>query len=120
NETWSGEEGAHGPLVLMTGRWLLWRKWPSTRHLVSPPAMWKVAAIVPPLLALYMLARVTQTVELEGYLMYAAVLAAVYGVVGAAVLRKLAFPLIYLAFMFPPPETLVYALTMPLKIGISE
>ena len=119
-ESWSGEQGAHGPIVLMTGLWLLWRKWPSTRHLAAPPAAWKAAALAIPLLAAYVLARVTQIVELEGYVMYAAVIAVAYGVVGGAVLRKLAFPLIYLAFMFPPPETVVYALTMPLKIGISE
>lgn len=119
-ESWSGEQGAHGPIVLMTGLWLLWRKWPSVRHFVAPPAAWRVAALVIPLLAFYALVRVTQIVELEGYVMYATAIAVAYGVVGGAVLRKLAFPLVYLAFMFPPPETVVYALTMPLKIGISE
>lgn len=120
NETWSGEQGAHGPIVLMTGLWLLWRKWPETRALAVAPAFWKVAVLAAILLPLYVLARITQIVEVEGYVMYLAALAIIYGIVGGVALRKLAFPLIYLAFIFPPPETLVYAMTMPMKIGISE
>lgn len=119
-ESWSGEQGAHGPIVLMTGLWLLWRKWPATRHLAAPPPAWKATILIVPLLAVYALARVTQIVEVEGYVMYATAIAAAYAIFGGALLRKLAFPLIYLAFMFPPPETVVYTLTLPLKIWISE
>jgi len=118
--TWSGEEGAHGPIVLMTGIWLLWTKWPTVRGEVSPPPAWKAALLLVPLLALFTIARVTQIVEVEGYIMYATAIAAAYGVVGGRVLWKLAFPLCYLAFVFPPPETVIYAMTMPLKVAISE
>jgi len=118
--TWSTEEGAHGPIVLMTGIWLLWTKWPSVRDAVRPPPAWKAALLVVPLLLLLPVTRITQIVEIEGYVMYATVLAVAYALVGGKVLAKLAFPLFYLAFMFPPPETVIYAITMPLKIGISE
>ncbi|OYW46174.1 MAG: hypothetical protein B7Z33_09250 [Sphingomonadales bacterium 12-68-11] len=119
-ETWSREEGAHGPIVLMTGLWLVWRKWPSVRPLFAMPAGWAVAALLVPLLLLFMVARITQIIEIEGYVMYAALLVALYGLIGGAAMRKLAFPLIYLAFMFPPPETVIYTLTMPMKVAISE
>ena len=119
-ETWSGEQGAHGPIVLMTGIWLLWTKWPSVRDFVSPPPAWKAALLLAPLLVLFVFARITHIVEVEGYVMYATALAGVYALVGPKVLWKLAFPLCYLAFVFPPPETLVYTFTMPLKIAISE
>lgn len=119
-ETWSGEQGAHGPIVLMTGIWLLWTKWPTVRDAISPPAAWKAALLLTSLLVLFVFARITHIVEVEGYVMYATALAAVYALVGAKVLWKLAFPLCYLVFVFPPPETLVYTLTMPLKIAISE
>ncbi len=118
--TWSTEQGAHGPIVLMTGIWLLWIKWPSVRDAVRPPPAWKAALLIVPLLLLYPLARITQIVEIEGYVMYATAVAVVYALVGGKVLGKLAFPLFYLAFIFPPPETVIYAITMPLKIGISE
>lgn len=118
--TWSTEQGAHGPIVLMTGIWLIWTKWPSVRDAVQPPAAWKAALLVVPLLALFPLTRITQIVEVEGYVMYACGLAVAYALIGGKVLGKLAFPLFYLAFIFPPPETVIYAITMPLKIAISE
>lgn len=119
-ETWVREEGAHGPIVLMTGLWLLWRKWPSVRPLAAMPPGWRVGALLTPLLLLFMLARITHIVEIEGYVMYAALLVAIYGLIGGRAIAKLTFPLIYLAFMFPPPETVIYALTMPMKVAISE
>lgn len=118
-ESWSSEQGAHGPLVLLTGIWLLVRSW---RHAgpIAPPPAWRVALLLAPLLAAYVLARISQIVEVEGYIMYAVLLAAAYGVVGGAVLRRLAFPLVYMAFVFPPPETVVYAITLPMKIAITK
>jgi exosortase len=118
--TWSTEQGAHGPIVLMTGIWLLWTKWPSVRDDVRPPPAWKAALFLVPLLLLFPIARITQIVEVEGYIMYATAVAVVDALVGGKLLGKLAFPLFYLAFIFPPPETVIYAITMPLKIGISE
>jgi exosortase len=118
-ESWSTEQGAHGPLVLLTGIWLLVRSWRHAGPVVPPPA-WRVALVLVPLLALFVLARISQVVEVEGYIMYAVLLAAAYGIVGGAMLRRLIFPLAYMAFVFPPPETVVYALTLPLKIGITK
>jgi exosortase len=40
--------------------------------------------------------------------------------VGGAVVRAVWFPLLYLAVALPPPDTVVAAITQPLKIGISE
>lgn len=119
-ETWTGEQGAHGPIVLMTGLWLLWREWPGVSHLAKAPATWKVIALMVPAIILYALTRVTEIVELEGYMMYVVVLIAFYAMVGVRPLLKLAFPLIYLAFIFPPPETVIYTLTLPIKVAISE
>ena len=38
-ESWSTEQGSHGPIVLFTGLWLLWRQWPSAR-VGCQPAGW--------------------------------------------------------------------------------
>jgi exosortase len=120
SETWTGEQGAHGPIVLMTGIWLLWREWPGVKNLSSAPAIWKVLLLLIPAGAIYALARITQIIEIEGYVMYGVVLIGVYSVIGAKPLIKLAFPLIYLAFIFPPPDTVIYTLTLPIKVAISE
>jgi exosortase len=119
-ETWSGEEGAHGPIVLFTGLWLLWREWPAARMVArAPPLLWVTAALGI-LLPLFVFARVTQIVELEGYLMYGALLTVLYSIVGGQAMRRLWFPLLYLAFIFPPPESVVAAVTTPLKMELSR
>lgn len=118
--SWSTESGAHGPIVLFTGLWLLWRLWPDARLVLAPPpAIWAGTALAVTL-PLYLLARIAQIVEIQGYLMYAVVLATLYAVIGAAAMRRLWFPLLYLGFMFPLPDTVVAALTGSLKTGISH
>ena len=119
-ESWSTEQGAHGPIVLMTGFWLLFRLWPSAAPAANRPPLWRVVLLLAIFLPAYALARVTQIVEVEGYMMYACVLTALYSVVGGTVMRMLWFPLFYLAFMFPPPDTIVAAITLPMKIGVSH
>lgn len=119
-ESWSTEQGAHGPIVLMTGLWLLVRLWPNALLVAKRPSAWRVGALLAVTLGGYLLARIAQVVEVEGYLMYASLLAALYGVVGGQAMRQLWFPLFYMAFMFPPPDTIVYAITLPMKTGVSE
>lgn len=119
-ESWSTEQGAHGPIVLATGLWLLARLWPGARQVARPPAPWRVWSLLGILLPLYVLARITQVVELEGYLMYGTLLAALYSIIGAEAMARLWFPLFYLGFMFPPPETLVAAATTPMKMMLSQ
>ena len=118
-ESWSTEQGAHGPIVLLTGVWLLFRAWKGSGP-IAPPPVWRPVALMVPILTLFVVARISQIVEIEGYLMYAVLLTAMYALVGGAMMRRLAFPLIYMAFVFPPPDTVVYALTLPMKIIITK
>jgi exosortase len=118
--SWSTESGAHGPIVLFTGLWLLWRLWPEARPLMMPPPAALAVTGLVVTLPLYLLARIAQIVEIQGYLMYAVVLMTTYAVIGLPAMRRLWFPLLYLAFMFPLPDTLVAALTGSLKTGISH
>ena len=118
--SWSTEAGAHGPIVLFTGVWLLWRLWPQARPLIAPPGALMAVAALAVTLPLYLLSRIAQIVEVQGYLMYAVVLATTYAMIGLPAMRRLWFPLLYLAFMFPLPDTLVAALTGSLKTMISH
>lgn len=118
--SWSTEQGGHGPIVMATGLWFLARKWPEALPLVSPPSTGRLMLLLVPALLFYLFARVTQIVEIEGYFMYALLLIVLYGVIGSAALRTLWFPLLYLAFIFPPPETIVAMVTGPLKIYLSQ
>ena len=119
-ESWSGEEGAHGPIVLATGLWLLYRRWTEVSALARPAPSASVWALLALFVPLQIFARITQIVEIEGYLMYASLLVVLYSLVGIEVMKRLWFPLFYLAFIFPPPETVVAFVTVPMKIWLSE
>ncbi|NVD45758.1 exosortase V [Qipengyuania atrilutea] len=119
-EGWSGEEGAHGPIILFTGLWLLWREWVPARRFTSEPNIALVSVLLVLTVPLYVFARVTQIVEIEAYLMYGTLLVVLYSIIGGAAMKRLWFPLLYLGFAFPPPDTLVAAVTVPLKIELSR
>ncbi|MXO60704.1 exosortase V [Altererythrobacter salegens] len=118
-ESWSGEEGAHGPIVLFTGVWLLWKEWPAAIAVAQRPPIVRLSIALASILPLFILSRIAQIVEIEGYLMYGALLIVLYSMIGGAGLRRLWFPLLYLAFLFPPPESIVAAITTPLKMELS-
>ncbi len=118
-ESWSTDQGAHGPLVLAIGVWLLSREWPAARSVARPGSPVLAVALLAVLLPFYVFARVTSTVELEAAAMCAILLTAGLATVGGPVLRRLWFPLIFLLFAFPPPDTLYALLTQPLKIAVS-
>lgn len=117
---WATEQGAHGPLVLTTGLWLIWRHRETILRLRQPAPGWITALLLLALLPLYAATRITGIIELEGLTMYAVLIAVLHSFCGNKVLRLLWFPLVYLLFVFPPPDTLVAVITQPLKIAISD
>ena len=119
-ESWSSEQGSHGPIVLFTGLWLLWRQWPNAMKVANPPNGLVVGLLLAVLLPIYAFARITQIVEIEGYLMYGCLLAVLYSIIGLRAMQQLWFPLFYLAFIFPPPESIVDAVTLPMKMELSK
>ncbi|UAK24146.1 exosortase V [Sphingomonas nostoxanthinifaciens] len=119
-QSWSTEQGAHGPIVLATGIWLVAILRKEFVPLIRPGSLLLALLVLVPALAIYALARVTTTLELEGFALYFAMVAVAYAYLGAQAMRMLWFPTIYFAFLFPPPDSLVSTLTQPLKLGISR
>lgn len=118
--SWSTPQGGHGPIVLATGIWLVVRKRHAVLGMMQPGSFGiTIGAFVPAILA-YCIARITGLIEIEGLAMYAALIAALYYVVGWRALKLLWFPIVYLLFIFPPPDSLVAFLTQPIKILISQ
>jgi exosortase len=117
---WTTEQGGHGPIVLATGLWLLWRE------IKTSPAERKPGNLVIGILGLgillgiYCLARITGILEIEALAMYGALIVGAYMLFGGAFIRSIWFPLIYLALALPPPDSVVAAVTQPIKIAISE
>jgi exosortase len=117
---WSTEQGGHGPIVMATGLWLLYREFGKARQLARPGNRLLGFGALLIFVPLYVIASITGILELQVFLMYGALLAGAYLLVGAAVLRACWFPILYLAFALPPPDMVVAVITQPVKIAISS
>lgn len=117
---WTTEQGGHGPIVLATGLWLLFREIKVGGAERKPGNIVVAALMLVPMLIIYMLARITGILELEALAMYGALIAGAYLLFGGAVIRSIWFPLVYLALALPPPDSVVAVVTQPIKILISE
>jgi exosortase len=119
-QTWTTEQGGHGPLVLATGLWAVWRELKGKNVELRPG---KLSVGLPCLglaLVCFILARITGVLEVEDFAMYAALVSGAYLTFGGAIVRAVWFPLVYLAFALPPPDTVVALVTQPVKIAISS
>ena len=119
-ESWSTDQGAHGPIVAVTGIWLLLRELRSAPVIVSPGSALITTLLLVPCLLIFTLARISGIIEIEGFAMYAALILIAYWQWGGAAVKRVWFPLIYLLFLFPPPNTVFALVTQPLKILISQ
>ena len=119
-ESWSTEQGAHGPIVLVTGIWLLWRDLGASKPRIERGSAILSALLLIPTLIIYTLTRIAGIVEIEGFAMYASLILIAYSIWGGALLARVWFPLIYMLFVFPPPDTVFALITQPIKIGISH
>ncbi len=117
---WTTEQGGHGPIVMAIGLWLLWREVKSSSAPRKPgnPVIGGLA--LAGLLAVYLVSRITGILEIEALAMYGALIVGAYMLFGGALIRSVWFPLLYLALTLPPPDSVVAAVTQPIKIAISE
>lgn len=119
-QSWTTEQGSHGPLVLASGAWLLFNQWRQVSHLQVRPPLWQVLTLIVPLLVLYAVAHISAVIEIEVYALYFVLVATLFAFVGFEVMKRLWFPIFYLIFVMPLPDTLVSFFTNPLKIWISS
>jgi exosortase B len=120
NGLWLDDEHAHGPIILMISLWLLWRRWQETPQLSSyKPAralawvFFAVAAI------LYIPGRALDIIYLETGAFVFALAGIVSMAGGKALLNKLKFPLFFMLFMIPLPNTLIGPITGVMKLAVS-
>lgn len=118
-ETWTKEQGGHGPLVLATGLWAVWRELKGKNLAARPGSLILGLPLFLLALGVFIVTRIAGILEIEDFAMYGTVVAATYILFGGAVIRAIWFPLIYLAFALPPPDSVVAFVTQPVKIAIS-
>jgi len=116
---WSTSDGAHGPIILTSGLWLLFRQ---RDHFRFCPRSIKIGwlALGPPLLLLILYARTFRLLGLEATAVYATLLLMALFYWGPQTVRTQWVPITYLAFLIKPPDILIVELTQPLKIMISQ
>lgn len=118
---WSSQEQAHGPIVLGVSLWLLYRQWPEMlRRSAGRPtsaAGWPILVFG---LLLYILGRSQDILIFEiGSPIW--VLAAVGLILrGTAAVKAQWFALFFMLFMIPLPGAVVDAVTMPMKLAVSN
>ena len=117
---WTTEQGGHGPIVMAIGLWLLWREVKSSSAPRKPGNAIIGSLALAGLLAVYLVSRITGILEIEALAMYGALIVGAYMLFGGALIRSVWFPLLYLALTLPPPDSVVAAVTQPIKIAISE
>lgn len=118
-QVWSKESGAHGPIVLVTGLWLLWRKRDEMLAAAAPGSDWLTIPAMAASLALYIFGRAYDFISLEVVGLYGVGVSLLYACFGLRVLLTNWFPLLYLGFLVPPPGWFMDGVTAPLKLFVS-
>ncbi|MET0269213.1 MAG: exosortase V [Sphingomonas sp.] len=119
-ESWWREIGAHGPIVLATGAWLLVAQRPEAPPGAGPaPPLW-VGLLAAPALALYVFGRAYDFISLEAAGLYGVMLAIALRLIGWRGMAAAWFPLFYLAFLIPPPGWMIDRFTSPLRVFVSK
>lgn len=118
-QVWSTEAGIHGPIVLATGTWLIWRRWGDIEAAAVPGSPLVAAAGLATSLAVYVFSRAFDFISVEAAALLATLVVIAYSFVGARVIQMLWFPIFYLTFMVPMPGWVIDQITAPLKEFVS-
>ncbi|MBC9032809.1 exosortase V [Sphingomonas sp. JC676] len=118
-QVWSSEGGVHGPIVLATGMWMLWRQSKSLAELARPGNLAAGLAILFLALVIYIGGRIFDFISIEVLGLVLTAFAAAYLYLGGRALRANWFPVLWLFFLIPPPGWVVDRLTAPLKEFVS-
>ncbi|PZN94331.1 MAG: exosortase [Alphaproteobacteria bacterium] len=116
---WSLESGVHGPIVLATGLWLIFRRMPEIQRDMVPGAVTPTVVALAVAVPAYAFGRAFDFVSVEVAALMLALLAVAYAYVGRRVLRAMWFPIFYLGFIIPVPGWLLDQVTQPLKLFVS-
>lgn len=119
-QSWSTEAGAHAPIVLATGIWLLsrgdWSVDTTGRERFGTLATIALALVALPI---YIFGRAYDFLSLEAGALYLALLLLGVAARGIGAMWRNAFPLFYMVFLIPLPGWFIDQLTMPLQHLIS-
>jgi len=112
---WDEPDYSHGFLIPLIAAYLVWERWPRLRSQPATPALAGLGVLVGGV-GLFVLANMAA----ELFVMRASLLIVLVGLIlylrGRAHLGVLAFPLVFLLLMIPPPAIVFNAITFPLQL----
>jgi len=117
---WSTEQGAAGPIIFLTGLWLLWDK---ARGLTATPGKARLPIALVWITyggCLAVAASITAKQWLQVIGIGTAAIAVLYYLYGLKQLRPLWMPLAYLVFMVPLPDFVTVPLTHHMKAFVAD
>lgn len=117
---WSLESGVHGPIVVATGLWLIFRRMDEIRAQMTPGAVWLTALGLAVAVPLYIFGRAFDFMSIEVAALLLTILSVAHAYVGLRVIRMLWFPIFYFGFVIPVPGWVLDTVTQPLKLMVSQ
>lgn len=117
---WQTEQEGHGPLIIAAALWLTWECRGRLNNVALSPAPFAGWTVLLGGLALMFLARTQDFLPAEAFSELPVIIGCVLLLAGWGALRILAFPIGFLIFSVPVPDTIIVAATVPLKVFISD
>lgn len=120
NGLWVDDEHSHGPIILSISLWLLWKRWseiPSVSSYQPSPTLAWVCFIVAAMF--YIPGRALDIIYFETGAFVWALAGIILMAGGVQLINKLKFPLFFMLFMIPLPNTLVAPITGAMKLAVS-
>lgn len=112
---WNEADYSHGFLIPLMSAYFVWERRERFRTLAGTPALWGLIVLVVGV-GLFLLGNVAA----ELFTMRLSLLVVLAGLIlyllGREHLRTLAFPILYLLFMIPPPAIIFNAIAFPLQL----
>lgn len=118
-QVWPMEIGAHGPIVMATGVWLLFHIRGELTALASKPPVLLAGLGFVIAVALYAFGRPYDLLALEASGVYLFFLATALVILGLRPMWANVFPFLYLGFLVPIPGWIMDMVTSPLRMFVS-
>lgn len=118
-QVWSRDIGAHGPIVLATGLWLVWRQLPAMMETARQGNLAITTIGVLASLPIYVFGRAYDIISMEAAGLYGFAMSLMHDRFGVRTLARNWFPLLYLALLLPLPGWVIDQFTAPLKLLVS-
>lgn len=121
NGLWTDDEHSHGPIILSISLWIFWQRWHDAPNKTSfkPDAKlaWVCFAIAA---SLYIPGRALDIIYFETGAFVWALAGIVLMSGGVGLLNIVKFPLFFMIFMIPLPNSLVGPITGVMKLAVSS